>query len=109
MKGKTVIDSIELIIQIISLNMTVSLMYTMYKSCTYNSLSQDIYAAYFLKLLDIYKYMGVQTMLIQYSMKNSQGLSFETSSLACQVYYTAKKMSTGFLHCNLDESTRMIS
>lgn len=42
-------------------------------------------------------------------MKNSQGLSFETSSLACQVYYTAKKMSTGFLHCNLDESTRMIS
>lgn len=51
----------------------------------------------------------VQMMLIQYSMKNSQGLSFETSSLACQVYYTAKKMSTGFLHCNRDESTRMIS
>lgn len=57
----------------------------------YNSLSQDIYAAYFLKLFYIYKYMGVQMMLIQYSMKNSQGLSFETSSLACQVYYTAKK------------------
>lgn len=61
----------------------------------YNSLSQDIYAAYFLKLFNIYKYMGVQMMLIQYSMKNSQGLSFETSSLACQVYYTAKKNVNG--------------
>lgn len=64
-------------------------------SILYNSLSQDIYAAHFLTLFDIYKYLRVKTMFIQqYEKIPCQDSSFETTPLhvVCLVLiYTAKK------------------
>lgn len=48
------------------------------------TLSEDIYAAHFLKLFDIHKYLFVQTMYIQKNEK-IQGFLLETPLFSCQV------------------------
>lgn len=56
------------------------------------TLSQDIYMAHFLQQFDIYKYLRIQTIIIQMYNKNSKIFSFKTPPLACQISIHGQKL-----------------